>query len=112
MMRTQHSMSVNGGKNRTSQEPRGPRGATGATGKTGHPGPTGATGKMGERGPRGRIGPAGPAVITRDEFEAAMQSINANFRSLEIQFRRIAQIQAELDELKRVVARLPTNKQP
>jgi hypothetical protein len=48
----------------------------------------------------------GPVAVTRDDFEAAMQSINANFRSLQIQFQRIAQIQAELDELKRVVARL------
>ena|SRR6516164_10238382 len=91
---------------RTSRARRGPRGATGAAGKAGAPGATGETGKTGVRGPRGRTGPVGPVAVTRDDFEAAMQSINANFRSLQIQFQRIAQIQAELDELKRVVARL------
>jgi hypothetical protein len=45
-------------------------------------------------------------IITRDEFEAALASINDNLRNLTIQFQRIAQMQVELDELRRVVARL------
>jgi prefoldin subunit 5 len=44
--------------------------------------------------------------ITRDEFDAALGSINGNLQELQVQFRRIAQIQAELDELKQAVARL------
>ena len=74
-------------------------------------GATGATGKTGAHGPRGRTGRAGPALITRDEFEAALKAVHGNFDSLQIQFQRIAQIQAELDELKQVVARLSSNKQ-
>ena len=69
-------------------------------------GPQGATGKAGPRGPRGQRGPAGQATITRAEFNAAVDSINDNIRSLQVQLRRIADMQAELDDVKRAVARL------
>jgi hypothetical protein len=48
--------------------------------------------------------------VTREEFAAAHAEIVANLRSLEVQFRRIAQIQVELDDLKRIVARLTSQK--
>jgi hypothetical protein len=44
--------------------------------------------------------------ITRDEFDRVVNSMNDNIRDLQIQFRRIADMQAELDELKRAVAKL------
>jgi hypothetical protein len=39
-----------------------------------------------------------------------VQGINANLNELKVQFQRMAQMQAELDELKRVVARLSDSK--
>lgn len=76
---------------------RGPRERRGATSQSGNAGP---------RGPRGKPGPAGPSNITREEFDAAVDSIRENLDELRVQFRRIAQMQVELDELKRAVARL------
>jgi hypothetical protein len=76
---------------------RGPGGGRSATRQTG---------KAGPRGPRGKTGPAGPSSITREEFDAAVNSIHDNLQELRVQFRRMAQMQAELDELKRTVARL------
>lgn len=76
---------------------RGPRERRGATSQAGNAGP---------RGPRGKTGPAGPSNITREEFDAAVESIRENLDELRVQFRRIAQMQVELDELKRAVARL------
>ena len=94
---------------RTPRQRQPGRGATGATGKTG---PPGAAGKQGPRGRRGRTGPAGPVHMTRDEFEAAVQSLNANLNNVTVQFQRMAQMQVELDELKREVTRLSNKKQP
>jgi|SRR6185503_20030353 len=81
-------------KSRPAASQRGPRGQRGATGKTG------------TRGPRGKPGPARASAITRAEFDAAAGSINRTLDELKVQFHRMAQIQAELDELKRIVARL------
>ena len=75
----------------------GPRDRRGTTRQPGNAGP---------RGPRGKTGPAGPSNITREEFDAAVDSIGENLDELRVQFRRIAQMQVELDELKRAVARL------
>jgi hypothetical protein len=44
--------------------------------------------------------------VTRAEFIAATKAINESVHKLEIQFRRIADIQAELDAVKREVAKL------
>jgi len=52
-------------------------------------------------------GPSGPVHITRTEFDAAVNSINENIRNLEIQFRRIADMQADIDALKRDIEKLP-----
>lgn len=43
--------------------------------------------------------------VTRDEFATAMAAIEDNFRTLEIQFQRIAQIQVEVDNIKRELAK-------
>jgi hypothetical protein len=44
--------------------------------------------------------------VTREEFIAATNAINESLKKLEIQFQRIAQIQAELDAVKRELAKL------
>ena len=43
--------------------------------------------------------------VTREEFTSAMTAIQENVRGLEIQFRRIAQMQADIDEIKRTLAK-------
>jgi hypothetical protein len=44
--------------------------------------------------------------VTRAEFTAVTKAITDSLHKLEIQFQRIAQIQAELDAVKRALARL------
>jgi hypothetical protein len=44
--------------------------------------------------------------VTREEFIQAMNEIRENVRQLEIQFRRIAQIQADVDALQATVKKL------
>lgn len=73
---------------------RGPRGERGAIGKTG------------PRGPRGRPGRNATEHVTRAEFDAALAAINDNLHTMQVQFRRIADIQAEIDALKQTITRL------
>jgi hypothetical protein len=70
--------------------------------------------RSGVRAPRPRLRRGSRRDVTRDEFDrlVAFQHEQAAFmddlkRELEVQFERIAQIQAELDLLKRAWARLP-----
>jgi len=44
--------------------------------------------------------------VTREEFIQAMNEIRENVRQLEIQFRRIAQIQADVDAIKTALKKL------
>ena len=44
--------------------------------------------------------------VTREEFVQAMNEIRENVRQLEIQFRRIAQIQADVDAIKTTLKKL------
>ena len=44
--------------------------------------------------------------VTREEFIQAMNEIRENVRQLEIQFRRIAQIQADVDAIKTTLKKL------
>src|ERR1700674_2409385 len=77
--------------------PRGAVGARGATGATGAGGETGATGARGETGATGAsaIEPRGhrqlPDDITKD--------IENIYRELDVQMKRMAQIQQQLDEV-------------
>ena len=48
--------------------------------------------------------------VTRDEFIAATKAINESLHTLQIQFQRIAQIQAELDNIKSVLAKLTVSR--
>jgi hypothetical protein len=44
--------------------------------------------------------------VTREEFIQALSEIRDNVRQLEIQFRRIAQIQADVDTIKTTLKKL------
>ena len=44
--------------------------------------------------------------VTREEFTSATTAITESLRKLEVQFQRIAQIQAEVDEIRRAIAKL------
>jgi hypothetical protein len=44
--------------------------------------------------------------VTREEFTTATNAITENLRKLEVQFQRIAQIQAEVDAIRRAIAKL------
>ena len=51
------------------------------------------------------VDPGKRVNVTRDEFASAMAAIEDTIRNLQIQFQRIAQIQAEVDNIKRTLAR-------
>ena len=91
-------------------------------GRTGARGKAGAKGKRGAKGKAGARGPAGPPVrraevlaIVKRRFAQVAKNfgrqrknttelasvVNDHSKNLEIQFQRIAQLQADLDEIKR-----------
>lgn len=60
-------------------------------------------GKRGPRGPRGQRGvrgPAGPGAPSTEAFNRLAADLIDAQDSLQVQFKRIAQLQAELDELR------------
>ena len=69
-------------------------------------GARGARGQQGATGARGARGPAGPVHITRAEFDKVVGSMNESIHELRTQFRRIADMQADIDALKRAIAKL------
>jgi Collagen triple helix repeat (20 copies) len=74
---------------------RGERGKRGKTGPAGFPGRRGKTGVAGRRGSKGVTGP-----VQRDPALELIEERFADvFRQLDIQMRRIAQIQVQLDQL-------------
>jgi hypothetical protein len=84
--------------------PRGPRGETGARGPKGLSGKRGTKGTIGKRG---AVGPAGKEPVWRRELLAAVQNqISRIDHELDIQMKRMAQIQVDLDELRDRVKRL------
>jgi hypothetical protein len=82
----------------------GVRGQTGATGATGAKGATGATGA---RGPVGAAGAAGPR--TRDGANALAvvhDKIEHIYHELDVQVRRLGQLQAEVDDVRATLRQL------
>lgn len=79
--------------------PRGPRGPVG---------PMGLQGPVGERGRRGEAGlPAlSTGVAPALAFVAVEEQIDAIKRELDVQLRRMAQIQQQLDQLRAIVRQL------
>jgi hypothetical protein len=95
------------------QRRRGSRGAVGDKGPKGLPGPQGPRGAAGGLGPRGKTGAAGKrgpkGIAGPHEQNRALEVVEERFgdvfRQLDIQLRRIAQMQVQLDELARKIAR-------
>jgi len=50
---------------------------------------------------RRSLSTASPVNVRRDEFREVLATLHQHTRDLEIQVKRIAQLQAELDEIKR-----------
>jgi hypothetical protein len=89
---------------------RGPIGDKGLKGLRGRQGPRGVNGAIGPRGKTGPAGKRGPKGITGPHqqnraLEVMEERFSDVFRQLDIQLRRIAQIQAQLDELSRKFGR-------
>jgi hypothetical protein len=89
---------------------RGPLGAKGRKGIRGPQGPRGSVGALGPRGKTGAPGKRGPKGIggphqQNRAFEVMEERFGDVFRQLDTQLRRIAQIQLQLDELSKKVAR-------
>ena len=89
----------------------GPRGPAGKTGKRGRPGRTGKTGARGVKGARGSTGQTGvqgddPASAHAQALTVVHEQIATIYNHIEIQLKRMAAIQAEVDELRDTVNRL------
>jgi hypothetical protein len=94
--------------------------ATSRRGRPGPPGPAGAQGKTGKTGARGLTGPAGPqgkigatssggaiTVLGRDRLVHDIdEHLEMIYRELDIQLKRMAQIQVQVDELRAKVKAL------
>ncbi len=99
--------------------PAGPTGATGAQGKVGQRGPVGKTGTRGAKGtvgPKGATGkhgtqgePGQEPPRRRKLLDIVQVQINRIDRELHIQMTRMAQIQAEVDQLRANLKRLADN---
>src|SRR5260370_1102023 len=85
------------GRSGGSRGPRGPRGPAGDRGHSGH---------RGARGPQGEPGPEGSSVRGSDVLEIVERQIDDIHRDLNVQMRRIAQIQQQMDELRAMVRRM------
>jgi len=82
----------------------GPRGAAGPRGVQGTPGELGPAGAAGSRGIKGRRGiPGAPSVsasISRPMFHDIEQTIDDIYQELDVQMKRMAQIQQQVIELR------------
>jgi hypothetical protein len=77
------------------QGPRGKRGAPGARGLTGPLGRRGKVGKAGSKGPKGLTGP-----LHKDNvLDMVMTHFDDVYQQLNIQMKRLAQLQAQVDKL-------------
>jgi hypothetical protein len=85
-----------------SQGRRGVRGFQGPAGRSGKKGPKGAAGKTGATGARGIVGHVRPvgALTRSDRMEVLTlvhREVNEIYKELEVQMKRMAQLQAQLD---------------
>jgi hypothetical protein len=82
------------------------------TSKRGPRGPAGPRGRLGLKGARGIAGPAGPAghvgpsAKGSDVLEIVQQQIDDIYVELDVQMKRLAQVQEQMDELRATVRRL------
>ena len=75
----------------------GSKGTTGSKGATGSIGPTGLTGK---RGAAGAEGPPGNIPPPQTALTGLHEQIGNIYNELAIQIKRMAQVQAELDDVR------------
>src|SRR5687767_328316 len=82
--------------------PRGPRGAQGPIGRTGKSGAIGPRGRVGARGKAGPLS-LGDRLAILSVVEGQIEEVH---REVTVQMKRMANLQAEIDELRENVARL------
>jgi|SRR5579872_2470221 hypothetical protein len=82
----------------------GPPGPTGKTGSTGIMGHMGHTGERGPKGAVGQRGPTGSAAILPSErrslFATLHEQVDSIYTELDVQMKRMAQLQVQLDEVR------------
>jgi collagen triple helix repeat protein len=88
--------------------PKGPQGQRGPEGARGPTGPIGRRGKIGKPGAEGAGGVQGPNQRNDilDKMETHFDDV---YRQLQVQMKRMAQIQAELDILSAAVRKLESD---
>ena len=91
---------------------KGTKGTTGAAGKRGPsgtkgaPGLKGATGSKGATGPIGRRGATSMQPPRQPQFTGLYNQIERIYQELDIQMKRMAQLQAELNEVRTTVQKI------
>ena len=82
----------------------GPPGPTGKTGSTGVMGHTGHTGQRGPQGAVGQRGPTGSSGVLPSErrrlFASLHEQVDNIYKELDVQMKRMAQLQVQLDEVR------------
>ena len=91
-----------GTRKKTRKPVLGPRGSRGPAGQAGPQGPVGARGR---RGPAGTV-PLSAGVAPALAFVAVEEQIDAIKHELDVQLRRMAQIQEQLNKLQAIVGQL------
>ena len=86
--------------------PSGPPGSVGPRGQAGAPGKTGATGPTGTRGAAGTLGAARPGRADPKELAGIHAHIDAIYHELNVQMKRMAQMQAQVDEVRTKLQRM------
>jgi len=79
--------------------PPGPTGKTGSTGVMGHIGHTGPKGAAGQRGPTGSSG-----ILPSERgrlFATLHEQVDNIYKELDVQMKRMAQLQVQLDEVRK-----------
>ena len=89
----------------------GPKAARGPRGPKGARGPTGPIGRRGKIGKAGRVGPVGVQGPNQrnDILEKMEIHFDDVYRQLDVQMKRMAQIQADLDILSAAVRKLESD---
>ena len=82
--------------------PAGPRGARGRVGPRGKPGPTGPRGTRGETGAPAEAAPSDRAALLT-EVNGHIEDI---YKELDVQMKRMSQIQRQVDELREKLKKL------
>jgi hypothetical protein len=87
--------------------PAGKTGAVGATGETGRAGQRGREGAAGIQGPMGESGARGGVLPSgrRDMLSGLHEQIENIYQELDVQMKRMAQLQVQLDAVRKTLHR-------